>query len=157
MGSAEVIDGEDWRDVIQYRKPKPNDYSTIYRVDLDSIESMKSARTKVVENLPFQIATLLYAPFEEQLIFSSASATEERLEDFEIYSISIRNASALTRLTNNSRPEEKLKLSRDGKHLLFIMFGDSSQRDNHAWPRILMVRSWDTNRGRMVDCMYLVY
>ena len=126
----EEIKRNEWKDVIQHRKPSLNDHSTIHCLSTDWENSMFSPTMTSVTNISFPIGSLLYVPFEEQLVFTSTAVTEERLEDFEIYSVQLRNVASIKRLTNNTRPEERLKLSADGKHLLFILSGDVFEQSN---------------------------
>ncbi|CAF4844858.1 unnamed protein product, partial [Rotaria sp. Silwood1] len=63
----------------------------------------------------------------------------ENLNEFELYSIDLRNTSKLSKLTNNEAIEIELQLSIDGHHLLFLTFSLSS------------------NKGKFNDTQYRLY
>ncbi len=107
-------------ETIFYRQRINNQISIIHRVDIDSNNrSSPINQITTLTTIPFRIGELLYVPLEQKLIFTSVSALIEDLNDFEIYSIDLRNVPSLTRLTNNQACEIDLELSNDGKYLLF--------------------------------------
>ncbi|CAF3614861.1 unnamed protein product, partial [Rotaria sp. Silwood1] len=63
----------------------------------------------------------------------------ENLNEFELYSIDLRNTSKLSKLINNEAIEIELQLSIDGHHLLFLTFSLSS------------------NKGKFNDTQYRLY
>ena len=71
-------------------------------------------------NISSLIQELLYAPGKEQLVFSSAISLIENMNEFELYSIDLRNPSLLTKLTKSKGFETHLKISEDKQHLTFV-------------------------------------
>ena len=129
----------EWKDVIQYRENLMRSNSTIFRIDLISNNGSLRMERSIVRNVSFLMHQLLYVPFEEKLIFASMSTLLENLDGFELYSIDLRNTSALSKLTNNEAMEFELQLSNDGQHLLF---------------QILTLSS---NKGKNTDTQYRLY
>ncbi|CAF3262787.1 unnamed protein product [Rotaria sp. Silwood2] len=113
----------EWKDVIQYRKWKPSDESTIYHININRKNRLTSVNINIVKNVPFQIGELLFSSSEQKLIFTSVKQIYENMNDFEMYSIDLCNVSSLLRLTTNEAIESDLKLSNDGKHVLFHALG----------------------------------
>ncbi|CAF3349248.1 unnamed protein product [Rotaria sp. Silwood2] len=113
----------EWKDVIQYRKWKPSDESTIYHININRKNRLTSVNINIVKNVPFQIGELLFSSSEQKLIFTSVKQIYEKMNDFEMYSIDLCNVSSLLRLTTNEAIESDLKLSNDGKHVLFHALG----------------------------------
>lgn len=119
---------DEWIDVIQYRKNIMRRNVTIYRIDLNLNNRSFVVERNKIRNVSFLIDRLLYVSFKEKLILSSVSALIETLDDFELYSIDLRNTSALSKLTNNEAYEMELQLSIDGQHILFRTFTLSSNK-----------------------------
>ncbi len=119
---------DEWKDVIQYRQNVMHRNSTIYRIDLNSNDRSLPVEKNIIRNISSLIDQLLYVSFEEKLIFVSVSTLIENLDDFELYSIDLRNTSALSKLTNNDAIEIGLQLSIDGQHILFRTFTLSSNK-----------------------------
>ena len=71
-------------------------------------------------NISSLIQELLYAPGKEQLVFSSAISLIENMNEFELYSIDLRNPSSLTKLTKNEGFETHLKISENKQQLTFV-------------------------------------
>ncbi|CAF4142804.1 unnamed protein product [Rotaria sp. Silwood2] len=113
---------DEWKDVIQYRQHVVCSNSTIYRIDLNLNNLSLPVERNIVRNVSFLINQLLYVSYEEQLIVSSVSKLVENLNEFELFSIDLRNTSKLSQLTNNEEIEIGLQLSIDGYHLLFLTF-----------------------------------
>ncbi|CAF3446418.1 unnamed protein product [Rotaria sp. Silwood1] len=122
----DYIDDMEWKDVIQYRKRKATDESTIYHVSINRKNRQTSTNLNIVQNVPFQIGELVFSLCEQKLIFTSVKGIFEKRNDFEIYSIDLCNTSSLSRLTTNEVFETNLKLSNDGKHVLFRTSGPES-------------------------------
>jgi len=94
-----------------------------------------------VKNVSFLIGELLFVPFEEKLLMTSVSSLIEDLQDFEIYSIDLRNISSsspLVRLTDNEVIEHDLQLSVDGIHILYQTrsLGSSRRKFNNSQARL---------------------
>ncbi|CAF3349062.1 unnamed protein product, partial [Rotaria sp. Silwood2] len=119
---------DEWKDVIQYRQHVVRSNSTIYRIDLNLSNLLLPVERNIVRNVSFLINQLLYVSYEEQLIVSSVSKLVENLNEFELFSIDLRNTSKLSKLTNNEEIEIELQLSIDGHHLLFLTVSLSSNK-----------------------------
>ncbi|CAF1032121.1 unnamed protein product [Adineta steineri] len=128
--AVKSIDKENdlWKDVIQYRENVIRKTSIIYRIDFNSNNRSLPVEKSLIRNVSFLINQLLYTSFGEKLIFSSASAVRENLDDFELYFIDLRNISGLSKLTNNEIIESALQLSIDGQHLFFLSLHRSSNK-----------------------------
>jgi Tol biopolymer transport system component len=98
--AVQSIDEENdlWKDVIQYRENIIRKTSIIYRIDFNSNNRLLPVEKTLIRNVSFLINQLLYTSFGEKLIFSSASIVRENLDDFELYSIDLRNVSTLTKI-----------------------------------------------------------
>lgn len=119
---TEDVDREyeaEWKDVIEYRRRKPNYGSIIYRIDISRKNRQVSSKIDQITHLNFIISDLLYSVSEHKIICSSTSNLMENLHDLEIYSIDLHNPSSIKQLTNNEEHEVDLRLSKDGKHLFF--------------------------------------
>ncbi|CAF1216889.1 unnamed protein product [Rotaria sordida] len=118
----------EWKDVIQYRQRKPSDESTIYyiNININRKNQLTSTNINIIKNISFQIGELLFSSCEQKLIFTSFKGIYEKMNDFEIYSIDLCNISSLSKLTMNEAFETDLKLSNDGKHVLFRTSGSQS-------------------------------
>ncbi|CAF0925264.1 unnamed protein product [Rotaria sp. Silwood1] len=120
------LDETEWKDVIQYRKPKTKQGSTIYRIDIDMKNQQSPAKVQIIRNVSFLIGELVFVPSEQKLILTSVVEILEKLDNSEIYSIDLQNVSSLVQLTYNEAIERDLQLSSNGKHILFQMFTLSS-------------------------------
>ncbi|CAF3450640.1 unnamed protein product [Rotaria socialis] len=118
----------EWKDVIQYRLSKSNEGSSIHRIDIEKNNQTSSTRTSFIKNVPFLITELLFVPFEEKLVLMSFSTLFAKMDNIEIYSLSLKHLSTLSRLTNNDLWERELRLSNDNRHVLFLAFGRESSQ-----------------------------
>ncbi|CAF4686750.1 unnamed protein product, partial [Rotaria sp. Silwood2] len=109
----------EWKDVIEYRRRKPNDGSIIYRIDISRKNRRVTSKIHQITHLNFIVSDLLYTLSEHKIICSSTSNVIESSHDLEIYSIDLLNPSSIKQLTNNDEFEVNLRLSKDGKHLFF--------------------------------------
>jgi dipeptidyl aminopeptidase/acylaminoacyl peptidase len=133
------LNEEEWKDVIQYRQNKKHEQSTIYRIDINEHNHLFSVKRNIIKNISFLISELLFVPNEEKLLFISTSPLTENLQDFEIYSIDLRNtSSSLVRLTDNEALEQNLQLSIDGVHVLFqsSSLGSARRKFNDTQARL---------------------
>ncbi|CAF2732480.1 unnamed protein product [Rotaria sp. Silwood2] len=121
-------DETEWKDVIQYRKPKIKQGSTIYRIDIDMQNRQSPTNVQIIRNVSFLVGELLFVPTEQKLILTSVVAIIEQVDNFEIYSIDLQNVSSLVQLTFNEAIERDLQLSSTGKHVLFQLFTLSSSK-----------------------------
>ncbi|CAF3471922.1 unnamed protein product [Rotaria socialis] len=120
--STEDVDREyedEWKDVIEYRRRKPNDGSIIYHIDISRKNRRVTSKIHQITHLNFIVSDLLYTLSEHKIICSSFSNIIENSHDLEIYSIDLLNPSSVKQLTNNDEFEMNLRLSKDGKHLFF--------------------------------------
>ncbi|CAF3172567.1 unnamed protein product [Rotaria sp. Silwood2] len=131
--STETYEDSDvfeWKDVIQYGKSKPSDGSTIYHIVFNIKNQLVNTKINAVKVLPFKISELLFSSSEQKLVFTSIKGVPREMEDFEIYCIDTRNTSSLSRLTTNKAFEENVKLSMDGKRVLFTLLGLGPTNNN---------------------------
>jgi Tol biopolymer transport system component len=135
------LNREEWKDAIQYRQNKLYEQSRIFRVDINQNNPPLTLERNIVKNVSFLIGELLFVPFEEKLLMTSVSSLIEDLQDFEIYSIDLRNISSsspLVRLTDNEVIEHDLQLSVDGIHILYQTrsLGSSRRKFNNSQARL---------------------
>ncbi|CAF4473592.1 unnamed protein product, partial [Rotaria magnacalcarata] len=116
-------DKNQWKNVIRHRQTQTNEVTTIYRIDIN-----ESTKITLIKNISFFIGELLYVPLLHKLVFTSVSRVIEQIDIIEIYSIDLNNSMFMLRLTNNQGIEQDLKLSYDGRHLLFRSFTLGSDR-----------------------------
>ncbi|CAF1011941.1 unnamed protein product [Rotaria sp. Silwood1] len=130
-----------WKDVIQYRRRKPTDDSTIYRIDISIKNRRVSSKINFVKHLNFIVGELLFVPSEHKLVCTSVVAIVENLSDIEMYSIDLYKSSSLTRLTNNEGIENNLRLSSDGKYVFFQVFSvrSSNEKFNNTQIRLYSI------------------
>ncbi|CAF4132996.1 unnamed protein product [Rotaria sordida] len=117
-------DKNEWKDVIRHRRTQTNGATAIHRINIT-----EPTKINLIRNVPFFIGELLYVPLLNKLVFTSVSRVIEQLDIIEIYSIDLQNSMSMLRLTNNEGIEQDLKLSRDGRHILFRMFTLGSDRN----------------------------
>jgi dipeptidyl aminopeptidase/acylaminoacyl peptidase len=128
-----------WKDTIQYRAAERGD--SIYSLDLagaleqhtasgtkESSEAEKDQNTtplaREIGSTPWRVHQLEVAPDGRRLAFvtTSVSQRQEKLEQFEIYSVDLMNASPETpphQLTHNEAFEQELIWAKDSRHLFF--------------------------------------
>ena len=116
----------EWKDVIEYRRRRPNDGSTIYRVDISKNHRRVSFKIHSIKKLNFTVGELLYVPSEHKIVCTSTMFVFENLSGVGIYSIDLHDTSSLTRLTHNDGFELNLKLSNNRKHVFFQAFSPGS-------------------------------
>ncbi|CAF2406897.1 unnamed protein product [Rotaria sp. Silwood2] len=135
------LDKDEWYDVIQYRKNKVFESTTIYRIDLTENNHTLNVKRNFINNVSFLISEILFVPLEEKLVYSTVSRDFENLNAFELYLIDLRNTSSLVRLTNNEIFEQDLQLSTDGKQVLFMSWplGSTRKKFNNTQNRLYSV------------------
>jgi pimeloyl-ACP methyl ester carboxylesterase len=138
----------EWKDVIQYRQAKSSDGSIIHRIDIDRQNRISPVTINIVQNVSFLVGTLLFAPLVQKLVLTSVSGMYEYVDNFEIYSLDLRNLSSLTKLTNNEALEKDLQLANEGKNVLFRAAGLSSS-DGKFHPTQEHVYSIDLTNGQI--------
>jgi dipeptidyl aminopeptidase/acylaminoacyl peptidase len=96
---------------------------------------------------------LLYVPYVEKLVVSSVAAIIEKLGDFELYWIDLRNPSTLIKLTENEAYEMELQLSVDGRHVLFRTFSITSNKIkvNNTQYRLYSLNLFTRQTTRLVE------
>ncbi|UJR07896.1 hypothetical protein I4U23_012178 [Adineta vaga] len=114
--------------ITPYREHINNHISTIHRLDIDWNNRPSLKTFTSIITIPFLINEFLYVPLEQKLIFTSGSTLIDDLNNFEIYSLDLRNRWSLKRLTHNQRFEIQLQLSPDGRHILFRDYTRRSSR-----------------------------
>jgi acylaminoacyl-peptidase len=130
---------KEWKDVKQYRAAERGD--TIFSLDVvDAVSrnAAESAKTsddsdatpditpgsRAIANTPWRVSGMDISPDGQRLAFvtESVSEREEKVSEFEIYSVDLTNASpdrAPQQITHNEAPEEHIQWAKDGKHILF--------------------------------------
>jgi dipeptidyl aminopeptidase/acylaminoacyl peptidase len=128
-----------WKDTVQYRAAERGD--VIYSLDLEHAlqfhaaagaretpEAEKDANTtptaRAIASTPWRVHQLEIAPDGRRLAFVTTSVSErqEKLEEFEIYSVDLANPSLQTpprQLTHNEAFEQELVWAKDSRHLFF--------------------------------------
>src|SRR4051812_45352638 len=94
--------------------------------------------TTDIADVPFLIGELLYNPIQEKLICSSVSFVLENGDDFQIYSIDLKNVSSIIKLTNDSSLKQNLQLTTDNKRVLFqtVSIGSTDGSSNLTQQRV---------------------
>ncbi|CAF3134439.1 unnamed protein product [Rotaria sp. Silwood2] len=87
----------EWKDIIKYRSDLT---CTIRHIKIDNRNDMPWLTTDIVV-LPFLIGELLYNPIQEKLIFSSMSFVMQNGDDFQIYSLDLKNVSSIIKWTRD--------------------------------------------------------
>jgi dipeptidyl aminopeptidase/acylaminoacyl peptidase len=130
---------EIWKDTVQYRAAERGD--NIYSLDLQhaldvhaAAGTRKTPKAEKEENTtltarsiaktPWRVRQLEVAPDGRRLAFATTSVSErqERVEEFEIYSVDLANPSPDTpprQLTHNEAFEQDLVWAKDSRHLFF--------------------------------------
>jgi dipeptidyl aminopeptidase/acylaminoacyl peptidase len=128
-----------WKDTVQYRAAERGD--SIYSLDLaraleqhaasgthETPESEKDTNAtllaRAIGSTPWRVHQLEVAPDGRRLAFvtTSVSQRQEKLEEFEIYSVDLTNASpeaSPRQLTHNEAFEQDLTWAKDSRHLFF--------------------------------------
>jgi dipeptidyl aminopeptidase/acylaminoacyl peptidase len=129
---------KEWKDVIQYRTAERGDM--IFSLDLAGALARHAARgtssdksddttgvspgARAIASLPWRIQSLKASPDGRRLalLTESISQREERVEEFEIYTVDLVNAS-LDRpphqVTRNQGVEQNMRWATDSRHILF--------------------------------------
>ncbi|CAF3653001.1 unnamed protein product [Rotaria socialis] len=112
----------EWKDVIQYRRRKPNYGSVIQRIDIKRKHGKLSVKIHSIKHVDFIVTELLFVSSEHKIVCVSYAPIIETLSEIELYAIDLRDTSSLIRLTNSKLFEYNLKLSTDGKHVFFLVY-----------------------------------
>jgi dipeptidyl aminopeptidase/acylaminoacyl peptidase len=130
---------KEWKDVLQYRAAERGD--TIFSIavvdaivrraaegtkpDEDSeAESDATPGSRALASTPWRVSELEASPDGSRLAFvtESVSEREEKVEEFEIYTVDLAKASVSQpprQLTHNQAVEQDLHWAKDGKHIFF--------------------------------------
>jgi dipeptidyl aminopeptidase/acylaminoacyl peptidase len=130
---------KEWKDVKQYRAAERGD--TIFSLDLADAISRHTADaskpsddsdatpdvtpgSRAIANTPWRVSGMDISPDGQRLAFvtESVSEREEKISEFEIYSVVLTNASPdrpPQQVTHNEAPEEHIQWAKDSKHILF--------------------------------------
>lgn len=122
--SAPADNEDEWKDAVLYGKNKPS--SSLYSLDISMHRDVPSGTVNLIQHLPFLVGELAFAPSEKLLVMTSTNPVYETMEDFEIYSLKLGNASSLLRMTYNEGLETGLRVSSDGHRVFFLVFTLSS-------------------------------
>ncbi|CAF4434550.1 unnamed protein product, partial [Rotaria sp. Silwood2] len=126
-------DQVEWKDVIDYRKSIHDYVSTINCLVFERTNQMSLMEIRTIRDVPFLIGELLFSSIVQKLVFTSLSRLTEYMENFEIYSIDVKNSTIISRLTKNNLFETQLTLSNDGKYVLFRQHSRSvNQKEEFA-------------------------
>ena len=129
---------KEWKDVIQYRAAERGDM--IFSLDLADALARQAARgtssdrsddtigpspgARVVATLPGRIESLSTSPDGRRLAFLSSSISQrvEKVEEFEIYTVDLTNASPVHpphQVTRNQALEQCMHWATDSRHIFF--------------------------------------
>jgi dipeptidyl aminopeptidase/acylaminoacyl peptidase len=145
-----------WKDTIQYRGSERGD--VIFGLDLqDTLQRHAALGTKktsdaekdenttpgarVIASTPWRAERLEISPDGRRLAFvtTSVSQREEKLEEFEIYSVDLAHpaASEPRRLTHNEALEQDLTWAKDNRHIFFLVDYGSTEGTYRDYQRRL--------------------
>ena len=154
---------KDWKDVIQYRESERGD--VIFTVDLNDAMARNvnapataspdpenklsdvSPGARQVATTPWRVEQIVISPDGKRLAFvtSSISQRQEKVDEFEIYSIDLGGPSAesvVRQLTKNSAVEQDLYWSPDNRHIFFnVQLGDTSGPYRDLQPHLYWIDS----------------
>jgi len=154
---------KEWKDVIQYRGDERGD--TIFGIDLagalnrradvgkipsdeGDAESSSTPGSKVLASTPWRVQRICVAPDGHRLAFLSESISqrEERVSEFEIFTVDLGGDSSVARqLTHNEAVEENIQWARDGRHIFFgVNYGTVEGKYHDYQPRLYWI---DTGTG----------
>jgi dipeptidyl aminopeptidase/acylaminoacyl peptidase len=130
---------KEWEDTIQYRAAERGD--TVFSIEVagaitrhavegsqsagdSSDESDTTPGSRALAMTPWHVAELEASPDGRTLAFAtqSVSGREEKIEEYEIYSVELTHASAERpprQLTHNHAIEGNIHWAKDGKHIFF--------------------------------------
>jgi acylaminoacyl-peptidase len=135
---------KEWKDVLQYRAAERGD--TIFSLDLKEAIARRAAEgsnpdgesedeagatpgSHPLASTPWRVHELEASPDRRKLAFvtESVSEREEKVEEFEVYSVELAQASLdrpPRQLTHNQAVEQELQWGKDSKHIFFeVQYG----------------------------------
>ncbi len=141
---------KEWKDVIRYRGAERGD--TIFSLDLADAVARQAVRgpsndksdatadpipaAHVLATSPLRIQTLEASPDGRRLAFltTSISQREEKVEEFEIFTVELANASPARpphQVTRNQGVEQSMHWARDSQHIFFVVEYGSAEGKYH--------------------------
>jgi len=158
--TREQTDGykKEWKDVLEYRAAERGD--VIFSLDLagalarqaargtshdKSDDSGISAGARALASSPWRIQTLESAPDGRRLAFltTSVSLREERIEEFEIYTVDLTNAAPdrpPRQVTRNQALEQGMHWATDSRHVFFqVEYGSVEGKYHDTQTRLYWV------------------
>jgi acylaminoacyl-peptidase len=157
-----------WKDVIQYRESERGD--VIFSLNLadaitrnvhapatasqdpeNKLGDVSPGATQIAAT-PWRVEQMIVAPDGTRLAFSTSSISQrqEKVDEFEIYSIDLGGSSAtrvVRQLTRNSAVEDDLNWSPDNRHVFFnVQVGDTSGAYRDLQPHLYWI---DTVSGEI--------
>jgi dipeptidyl aminopeptidase/acylaminoacyl peptidase len=166
---------EEWKDVIRYRAGERGDtISNITITDAttrqaevgknpksEDPDSGANPGARVIASTPWRVKELIASPDGSQLAFVSESVSQrqEKIGEFEIYSVELSGKSTTPRqLTQNEAVEQSIQWSRDSKHIFFqtdVGSLEGKYKDNQ--PRLYWldaksgeIQRWASDFGGMI-------
>ena len=151
---------KEWKDVVQYRESERGD--VIYELEITKAianhestpaketadsdkETVASPEARTVAISPLRVENLVASPDGARLAFTSSSINqrEEKVDDFEIYTVGLKeHAAAPHRVTNNLAQEISPRWAADSRHILFsVEVGDVSGPYRDLQPHLYWVDS----------------
>ncbi len=151
---------KEWKDVVQYRESERGD--TIYELEIAAAianhesapaketadsdkETVANPEARTVAISPLRVENLVTSPDGAKLAFTSSSINqrEEKFEDFEIYTVGLKeHATAPHRVTSNLAQEISPRWAADSRHILFsVEVGDVSGPYRDLQPHLYWVDS----------------
>ncbi len=157
---------KNWKDVVQFRGDERGD--VILKISMDEAlaryaalgtkeaaeaekDSGATPGSVTIARTPLRIEQMAISRDGNRLAFVSTSPSErnEKVEDFELYTVSLANPSpetAPTRLTHNEGEEVSVAWANDNLHLFFrTSLGSVEGKYEDAQPRLYWI---DTNTGQ---------
>jgi dipeptidyl aminopeptidase/acylaminoacyl peptidase len=151
---------KEWKDVVQYRAAERGDM--IFRIDVaDAVARRAAEGTKpeqdsedesdatpgahALAQTPWRVHELEASPDGRQLAFASESVSEreEKIGEFEIYTIELANATidrAPRQITHNEAQEQDLRWAKDSKHIFFeVQYGSVEGKYKDSQTRLYWV------------------
>ena len=151
---------KEWKDVLEYRAAERGD--VIFGVDVaDAIarraaegtkpdqdseeESDATPGARALAQTPWRVHELDVSPDGKKLAFvtESVSEREEKIGEFEIYTVELANATvdrAPRQITHNEAREENVHWAKDGKHIFFeVQYGSVEGKYKDTQTRLYWV------------------
>jgi dipeptidyl aminopeptidase/acylaminoacyl peptidase len=169
---------KDWKDVIRYRGDERGDvisrltlgealarYAALGSKELPGAEKDSGATPGAVAiaRTPLRVGQISISRDGNRLAFvtSSVSEREEKVEDIELYLVTLTNNAAEAtpiRLTHNEAVEVNLEWAPDNRHLFFqVNLGSLERKYEDPQPRLYWVDAGDTSGKNEVQRWFADY